>query len=396
MKASYLFIATLLTFWLTFKIQVCQAQNIQWWTDTSLWVGNFKYNGFVFPPHVFAIAKYKDDLYVGGEFLTLNNKPCYGFAKFDGKKWTSLDMSLNLTSGLVNSIYIFNDKLYVGGYFTTSNNNLGINLVKWDGANWTVVSASAKKPGAVQELADYNGELYAAGYFTELNGKKIKSIAKLSNGEWVPAKVYPRDGKGAKSEEFVNEGWVQVGKGGANSMIRALCVYKGELYAGGDFSKIGGIKAKGIAKWNGVKWSALGGNKINSKYYNVNALCVYKNKLLIGGDLYKVGNDSADIAIYDGVKMEPLLPDLKDVRAFAVYKDTLYASGMTKRITGYCGVFKWYGSQWHPAFSELKAGYAYTFAQDSSGGLYIGGNGKFKLKNGKTSNLLIGLLTNSK
>ena len=46
--------------------------------------------------------------------------------------------------------------------------------------------------------------------------------------------------------------------GGANGYVRALATVPGTLYAGGEFTQIGGVSANRIAKWNGTAWSAMG------------------------------------------------------------------------------------------------------------------------------------------
>ena len=43
-----------------------------------------------------------------------------------------------------------------------------------------------------------------------------------------------------------------------NSDVFALAVSGTNLYAGGDFTRAGGLTANYIAKWNGSAWSALG------------------------------------------------------------------------------------------------------------------------------------------
>ena len=40
--------------------------------------------------------------------------------------------------------------------------------------------------------------------------------------------------------------------------VTSLAVIGNDLYAGGAFTRIGGINANRIAKWNGAAWSALG------------------------------------------------------------------------------------------------------------------------------------------
>ena len=72
----------------------------------------------------------------------------------------------------------------------------------------------------------------------------------------------------------------------SGNVINSMVWYKGKLYVAGDFSSIGEIKANNIACWDGENWSALGegfsSNKMNYPA-KVRALCIYK------GDLYAAG-----------------------------------------------------------------------------------------------------------
>ena len=49
---------------------------------------------------------------------------------------------------------------------------------------------------------------------------------------------------------------------GLDSYVASLCVFDSgsgpALYAGGNFTHAGGVSARGIAKWNGTSWYALG------------------------------------------------------------------------------------------------------------------------------------------
>ena len=44
-----------------------------------------------------------------------------------------------------------------------------------------------------------------------------------------------------------------------NGTVRALAVYNGVLYAGGDFTLAGGTTIYGVARWDGSAWQKMGG-----------------------------------------------------------------------------------------------------------------------------------------
>ena len=74
-------------------------------------------------------------------------------------------------------------------------------------------------------MAVWNNTLYAGGVFTYRSNMDAGYIASWNGSGWVP-----------------------VGKS-INNFVLALCIYKGELYAGGSFTSPKG-SANYIAKWS--------------------------------------------------------------------------------------------------------------------------------------------------
>ncbi|MFZ2655501.1 MAG: hypothetical protein WAX69_11285, partial [Victivallales bacterium] len=56
---------------------------------------------------------------------------------------------------------------------------------------------------------------------------------------------------------ITNSSWISMGSN-TNGAVNALAFYSDEIYAGGDFTEIGGETANYVAKWDGTTWSALG------------------------------------------------------------------------------------------------------------------------------------------
>jgi len=89
--------------------------------------------------------------------------------------------------------------------------------------------------------------------------------------------------------------------GGTYTGVSALCVYNGELYAGGSFTTAGGATANYIAKWNGASWQAVG-TGTNS---DVRALCVYNGELYAAGSFTTADEATANyIARWNGVSWQ--------------------------------------------------------------------------------------------
>jgi hypothetical protein len=106
----------------------------------------------------------------------------------------------------------------------------------------------------------------------------------------------------------------------------------GNLYVGGDFVWAGGVRANGIARWDGYNWSALGSG--------LEDFAIVYDILIDGGNVYVAG-------------------------------DFTTASGVTVH-----NVARWNGSTWSALGAGADVGTgaaAYSLARDQAGNLYVGG-----------------------
>ena len=69
-----------------------------------------------------------------------------------------------------------------------------------------------------------------------------------------------------------------------------MTVFNGELIAGGQFDRAGGMVAKHIAYWNGSTWHALA-DGMNGGVW---ALTVYNGELIAGGLFGRAGGVEAN------------------------------------------------------------------------------------------------------
>ena len=110
-----------------------------------------------------------------------------------------------------------------------------------------------------------------------------------------------------------------------NNWVHALCVYNGELIAGGQFTSAGGVPANYIAKWNGVSWSPLGSGTNGE----VDALTVFNGQLVVGGRFTNAGGiDMNFIGQWDGTSWNDDLGGVGSiVAALTVYQNKIVAGG---------------------------------------------------------------------
>ena len=185
---------------------------------------------------------------------------------------------------------------------------------------------------------------------------------------------------------FSDANWISMGGvAGANNTVYALAVDgSGNVYAGGEFTAIGTVAANRIAKWNGSEWSALGGGASSAVY----ALAVSGTDLYVGGSFAGVySSDTTQvtargIAKWDGRKWSALGGGVNSsgiVRALAVSGTDLYVGGQfvtvyssgTTEVTGTSRIAKWNGIAW----SALGRGASSTVRALAVSGtdLYVGG-----------------------
>lgn len=119
--------------------------------------------------------------------------------------------------------------------------------------------------------AGKQGQIYAGGMFTIVNNNAA-AVAPF----FATNRIAYWDGTKWNSMA-----------GGANNSVYAIAVApNGDVYAGGDFTSIGGVACNRIAKWNGTAWSALS-TGANGR---VRSIAVAPNgDVYIGGDFTQAG-----------------------------------------------------------------------------------------------------------
>ena len=110
---------------------------------------------------------------------------------------------------------------------------------------------------------------------------------------------------------------------GANGLIRQFLTFKDKLFAVGDFNEIGGVKALGIASYDGTRWQAAGDELQMDQVYQ---LIQFRDNLYVSGSSKEVAKDGVrKFAQWDGMTWRNLGFTQKGYH-MAVYQDKLYLS----------------------------------------------------------------------
>jgi trimeric autotransporter adhesin len=264
---------------------------------------------------VLALAASGSAVYVGGRFTQVNaGAPIDAnrIARWNGSEWSALGSNGgNGVANEVRALAVSGDDLYVGGYFHQVNLGApvsfqGVGVARWNGSHWSALG-DGEATISVDALAMFEGDLYAVGIAGSIRRWNGSEWSALDNSGYTGV-IGPVFALGASTAGLYLGGrftrtigalvaatnvakwngsdFSALGNGGGNGVggeVRTLAVFKGDLYVGGNFSRVGGTDANFIARWNGSEWSALGnggGNGVNSE---VLALAVSGDDLYVGG-----------------------------------------------------------------------------------------------------------------
>ncbi len=215
--------------------------------------------------------------------------------------------------------------------------------------------------GARVDQADYGIKLtlpnsgreigYSKLHVTDANGRALSArlegvgtdrimVCVEDAGATYPVRIDPT---------FSDSDWVSMNPGilGTDGTVYAMIMDgSSNLYVGGTFATAGAASASNIAKWDGVKWSALGSGVDGA----VTALAVNGTDVYAGGSFIKAGGVTANrVAKWNGTAWSALGTGVDDsVSALALVGSTLYAAGAFSTAGGVPASYiaQWNGSAW--------------------------------------------------
>ena len=190
-------------------------------------------------------------------------------------------------------------------------------------------------------------------YFHTAGGVSANYIARWDGAAWH-----------SLGEGLADEAWEQ-------PIVWALAVDgQGNLFAGGEFTKAGGVGANNIARWDGVIWHPLGEGLSEGADCSVRTLAVdMEGALYAGGEFFewegKVIVSYPLIARWDGVDWYSVggWLDLEPDTGVGVLamdgQGDLYVGGSFSMAGGVSasGIVRWDGVDWHPLGDGIYGDY---------------------------------------
>lgn len=225
-------------------------------------------------------------------------------------------------NGTVNAIAEYDDgtgpAIYVAGEFTIAGEVPVSSIARWDGGQWSDVGGGM--------TAGVGFQIYVLCVFDDGSGPSIYAGGRFDAKGGVPARGIARwDGKR----------WTDVGGSIADGVVYAMTVHDfgdgPELVIGGWFEEIGSVKCSCVARWNGSRWAPVGPEARIEGY--VSALAAFDAgdgpELYAGGTIYEVdGNPVGPIIRWDGTAWRDTKADLvgasgrmSPIRALKVFDD---------------------------------------------------------------------------
>ncbi len=170
------------------------------------------------------------------------------------------------------------------------------------------------------------------------------------------------------------------------SFAKVMQEYHGDLFVEARNETLDDtVNALGIARWNGHRWSSVGGGIRfdDTSSGGIWDMVVHDNKLHVAGSFRYAGNVLANkVATWDGVQWSSVDSDTSFwteqswIKTMAFYKDELYIGGLVRtEDKSIHDVARWDGSSWQPVettFTMFDEGLIIDMIV-YKGELYIGG-----------------------
>jgi trimeric autotransporter adhesin len=345
-------------------------------------------------PSVNALAvRANGDLFVGGVFTTAGGVAANNIARLSGTTWSALGSGQSGGAVLALAVTLDGNGVLVGGQFTDR-------VARWSGTQWSIPLLFPALPGTTSivyavvcvpggYVGNPSDDNIAAGSFAfnqsrrshdffsggletdeDSNLVRVRNIARMSLAISVP-----------------DDTWTSFGSG-INSRVRALLVLpNGDVVSGGGVMRSLGGNVNVVSRWNGLGTSALSSLGTGFTNGSVFALARMPNgDIVAGGQFFRIGGLATyAIARWNGSAWQQYGPGSGGfnggpsdrVLALAVMPNgDLVAGGDFTSASGVAGanrIARWNGTAWSTLGSGMN-GEVFSLAVMPNGDLVAGGN----------------------
>ena len=301
-------------------------------------------------------------VYVGGVIYSAGSVSVAGVALWDGSSWSAVgSLSFQAQIRLSKIIATQNSVVVVGGVLGTTSKDEFVTGIIWSGTDWNgltdFISPFGERPRSISNAVfSANGDLLVVGDFDRIGNIQASNFAVLRNAVW---------------SELPLPDYCEISSFGTIHLLHlVLETFGSEYLIGGTFSRVGEQVLTGVARLKGEGFRSLGtgvrGSKVDGDAINtaVTALVAGPDgELYFGGKFSKVaGVIASNVAKWDqdmwhpmgdGVNIVAEITATTIVTELQVAPDgTLYAAGSFNRSgkVANSGVVRWNGEQWLPVF----------------------------------------------
>jgi hypothetical protein len=380
------------------------------------------------PRAILALQTGTDGLYLGGRFesitpastgtpITIKN-----LAKYDGTNFTALPSSPNgRVRGMLldNTISILNANLLVWGEFSQIGTTSYGGVARWNAFNNAWAPVGAGLTGGAAAIIQVPGQTLNAVNYIAINAYPTTGvnygIAKWTGSAWENfgggENVAIGSPGGLMSVTYFNNSVIVGGTGvtawnsprygvakwsgsswdyvasqaGTDGISRATTTHAGFAYLAGDFTRINGVSASHVVRYDHVTgtYTPVGAGVNGS----VTALVSFGGELIAGGTFSSAGAVSVtNVAAWNGTAWRALGAGLDGaVRGFTTWNGSLVAVGSFRHsgATTTGSAARWTGSAWVAIDATFVSADLYAAAVLGTT-LHVGGPAGLRRYNGST------------
>jgi len=388
------------------------ARNVATW-DGARWQSLGSGLGAAAGDGVHALATFQGHVYAGGNFRNAGTTSTLKIARWNGRSWGPVGLGIpdSSISVQVDALEVFGGELWVCGSFSevdAASRGQGLfsqGMARWDGSRWRSAGGLFRNAfgGQTYGIAacSHASKLFVAGDFDHAgrsldhasnvvsndivawNGTAFEAVgqglgvspgAKKSvrwNGStWTIGGLYAGNVVSPRIARFDGARWNIVGPLDPRSDIQDAVVFRGSLHVLGTVKLVKGPTLSGVVRFDGSKWTSLGGP-------TGGVMAIHRGELYVGGlgSVQRLGSSG-------WVRLPGIFGQVEAMQSF---QGELYLGGSNLGTSSAVNLLKWNGSTFATVGSGTDG--SVKALHEHGGELWVGGS--FSVAGGVNSPRLV-------